>query len=544
MRRYNDAKTGAALSQKKTHWEVWPYLVLLLVSLVLAFWFRWQFLQNINLYPDEFVTLLAMDMITQKGAPILPSGLFYEHGLLYSYLAGAASLLGDAVFWGRFTSLVLGLITILLTYIVGHRWFSPMVGALAAIGLALAPAAIHWSGRVRMYALLQVLVLLTIWLMMEGLFHNRKRLAWASVLAYVGALLTQFVSLALLPPLTVAETIGFMTQPNRRGWYRDPQLWLRGLAVGAAVLAVILVKRAGQPKGLEPLEAGNAVGGVWQILTTYSSFSFNVGQSWQAISPFFLDTPNLIFTAFIPIAVIAALWPKPRYGATLFLLIILVLTTLEVVLFAPSDRRDDKYLFMLMPIVCLLGGQGICVIINLVASRLSQTRKYWIRAICAVTVSLSLVIASRSHINGLLSDVGEDYETTFVYVAENIGPDNAILTGTPTAAYHFLGWNDLYAVQAGGLYDYRILNQPDQGLVERWLGSPWIKTVEELNAALKKQTVWLVLERWGLLIQYYDPLFMQNILAQTEFVREDNGIIALKSRPQPNDITARTYRLC
>jgi len=42
-----------------------------------------------------------------------------------------------------------------------------------------------------------------------------------------------------------------------------------------------------------------------------------------------------------------------------------------------------------------------------------------------------------------------------------------------------------------------------------------------------------VLERWGLLIQYYSPFFMQNILAQTEFVREDNGIIALKSLPNP-----------
>jgi len=49
---------------------------------------------------------------------------------------------------------------------------------------------------------------------------------------------------------------------------------------------------------------------------------------------------------------------------------------------------------------------------------------------------------------------------------------------------------------------------------------------------LPASPVWLVLERWGLLIQYYQPLFMQNLLAQTDFVREDNGIIVLKSLPE------------
>ncbi len=94
-----------------------------------------------------------------------------------------------------------------------------------------------------------------------------------------------------------------------------------------------------------------------------------------------------------------------------------------------------------------------------------------------------------------------------------------------------MGRNDFYAVQAGGPYDYRILPGPDGQPVERWLASPWINTLEELNAVLSNQPVWLVLERWGLLIQYYKPFFMQNILAQTEFIREDNGVIVLKSLP-------------
>ncbi|MEM7029106.1 MAG: glycosyltransferase family 39 protein [Chloroflexota bacterium] len=509
------------------------YIFSLFLVLALAFWYRWQFIQTINLYPDEFVTLLAMDMIGQQGVPVLPSGLFYEHGLLYSYLAGFVALLGEPALLGRVTSLALGLVTIGLTYFLGQRWFSPAVGLLAAIGLALTPAAIHWHGRVRMYSLLQLLVLLTLWFMLISLYHNRARAGWYAVISYIGALFTQFVSVALFPPLSIAEMLGFQTLAAHKGWYRNPQIWLRGVVIGIALLAVFLLKRFGQPKGIEPLEAGNAVSGIWQILTIYSSLSFEIGQSWQAISAFFSDTPNLIFAIFIPVAIIASYWQTPRYGPTLFLAVVLGLTTVEVIVLAPSDRRDDKYLFMLLPVLFLLGGQGIYVLGQLLFRYLGETLRPLMVWLSALVISVGLVFYSQNSISTLLADVGEDYTTAFTHVAENMQDGDSVLTGTPAAAYYYLRRNDYYAVQAGGIYDYRILQSSDGDLVERWLGSPWLQTPEALTAALTQQPTWLILERWGLLVQYYDPPYMQTILAQTEFVREDNGIIALKSVEQP-----------
>ena len=530
-----------------------PYLIILLLSLGLAFWLRWQFVQRINLYPDEFVTLLAMDMIGQKGAPILPSGLFYEHGLLYSYLAGGAALFGEPALMGRLTSLALGLLTIGLSYWLGQRWFSPPVGALAAVGLSLAPAAIHWHGRVRMYALLQLLVLLTILFMLEGLYHQRRKAAWLAVLSYFGALLTQFVAVVLLPALAVAEGLALQTRPAPKGWYRDRQIWLRGLAVGGAVLIAFLVKRAGQPKGLAPLDAGNAVAGVWQVLTIYTGFSPDLGASWRAISPFFLEAPVLVFTLFAPLAVVEAIYPlltplrnpkrrpqasnslnafSPPARPALFLAVVLIVTTAIVLFFAPDDRRDDKYLFMLLPALLLLGAQGMMIVLARVGRLGRLSSRVWLQAAATAVIAVGLGLYARRPVIDLLTDVGEDYAAAFAYVAGRWQNGDAVLTGTPTAAYYYLGRNDYYAVQAGGPYDYRILNT-SQGPVERWLGSPWIQTPETLNAVLASRPVWLVLERWGLLIQYYRPLFMQNILAQTEFIREDNGVIVLKSLPDP-----------
>jgi hypothetical protein len=86
-------------------------------------------------------------------------------------------------------------------------------------------------------------------------------------------------------------------------------------------------------------------------------------------------------------------------------------------------------------------------------------------------------------------------------------------------------------VRGTGGYAYRILQRNGEK-VDRWMGSPWLETDEEIHAALSgSPRVWLVLERWGLLQEYYSPLTMQRILAMTDFVREDNGMIVLRSRP-------------
>jgi hypothetical protein len=86
-------------------------------------------------------------------------------------------------------------------------------------------------------------------------------------------------------------------------------------------------------------------------------------------------------------------------------------------------------------------------------------------------------------------------------------------------------------VEGSGGYAYRIMQRDGQP-VDRWLGSPWLETDEQLRAAFAAAPrVWLVLERWGLIKEYYSPLTMQRILAMTDFVREDNGVVVLRSRP-------------
>jgi len=63
--------------------------LLWLVPLLLAgFWLRLSYLLGANYFFDEFISMLAAQMVAKRGLPILPSGLFYDHGLLLSYLSG------------------------------------------------------------------------------------------------------------------------------------------------------------------------------------------------------------------------------------------------------------------------------------------------------------------------------------------------------------------------------------------------------------------------------------------------------------------------
>ncbi|MCB0176252.1 MAG: glycosyltransferase family 39 protein [Anaerolineae bacterium] len=538
-------------------------------------------MQTVQLYPDEFVTLLAIDMIKAKGWPVMPSGLFYEHGFLFSYLGSLVSLIDSSPLAVRWLSLWLGLATVGLTFWVGQRWYSVSAGLIAAAGLAIAPAAIHWSGRVRMYALLQLLVLLTIYLTYEGLSRQQARLRWAALLTYLGATLAHFVAVALAPPLVLAliaivwakkrtnstsATNGASPSANLN---RRRSYLLEILAFVAILVIAFLVKRAGQPKGLEALDA-NAAGaatGLVQVLNVYSDFSFNALAGWQAISPFYLNLPALIFAPLAGLAVVVCLVQLFKIKAkaeakrsnlqfeifnaqlvTLFLGLILLTTTLEMILFVSADRRDDKYLFMLLPILFLLGAYGLVIVSHwllVIISRRNPNRQIdhpnrrspltTSQLIVSLIVMGLIAVITWPAIQSLLANTGDNYDAAFAYVRANWQDGDTVLTGTPAAAALYLGRNDFYGVQRRGGYDYRLLTIGGQA-VDRWLASPAIRTEVDLHQTLAANKVWLVLERWGLQREYYDLPFQQQLLAQTDLITQSQGIFVLRSKTNPQSI--------
>jgi hypothetical protein len=414
-----------------------------------------------------------------------------------------------------------------------------------------------------MYALLQLLVLVTLWLAYEGFTQNKARWRWAALLAYLGATLTHFVAVTLTPPLFLAAAaIWWQRRAGEQGsrgagekspllpyspaLLRNWKLWLEVAALILILLIAFLVKRAGQPKGIEALGAANALPGIGQVLAIYGNLSFNLTEGWQAIAPFYLTLPALIFTPFALIAMImgglegcpqgasgSKAGRKACFSPALFYSIILVATSLEMIFFVSPDRRDDKYLFMLLPVLLLLGAYGMKVMGNwlLVITNLQLP----ISNLLPLLISGLILTLTQPAVQALLANTGDDYDSAFGYVRDHWQSGDAILSGTPAAAALYLGRNDFYGVQRRGGYDYRLLAVNGRA-VDRWLASPAIRTAAELHQILAHQRVWLVLERWGLQREYYDLPFQQQLLAQTEYISQAQGIFILRSQEHPQPL--------
>ncbi len=188
------------MSPKRFSGAAWGVVGLTLA----AFALRMAYLLHSNPFMDEFTTVLAAQQILQKGLPILPSGLFYEHGMLFSYLdAPFVALANRQTLFAlaRIPSVLLGTATVPLLYAIGRRWFSAPVGLLAAALLAFSPEGMVWGGRARMYALATLLVLLMTFWVFEGSAHDRPRLRWLALLTLLLGLLAQFGVLLFVPPV-------------------------------------------------------------------------------------------------------------------------------------------------------------------------------------------------------------------------------------------------------------------------------------------------------------------------------------------------------
>jgi 4-amino-4-deoxy-L-arabinose transferase-like glycosyltransferase len=233
--------------------------IILLLITVAAFALRLTYLLYSHPFIDEFTTVLAARAILQHGLPLLPSGLFYEHGLLFSYLdAPFVGLAGEKTSFAvaRLPSLLMGTAAIPFLYWIGRRWLSPQAGLVAAALLAFSPEGIVWGGRARMYALAQLLVLLLAFLVYEGsLREGRPRLRWLALLTLLAVLLTQLGSIILVPPLLIgALVVGWLTRPNgSRPWFFRPAVLAEGGGLAAVVGLGLLLKRLGQPLGAAPL---------------------------------------------------------------------------------------------------------------------------------------------------------------------------------------------------------------------------------------------------------------------------------------------------
>ncbi len=275
-------------------------------------WLRWQYVQTISLYVDEFTTLWAARRTLELGAPLMPSGVLYTRGLLATYVTALAGLLAGGLTYtvGRLPSVLFGLATIVAVFGVGRREWNSRVGWLAALGLALLPEAIIWSGRARFYAQLQFFVLLALWAAyaaMEAPGRGSTRPE-----GRVSRDDNWSLPCSLCWPSSRRNRRCCSTRRScwRRCWWRGwryllrPQVWPAHLICVLALGVRFAVEIVGQPGYFETIQAERP----------YVGLILDLPAAWGAYAPLLLGPERLPWTLLGLLAVAAALVALGRGG--------------------------------------------------------------------------------------------------------------------------------------------------------------------------------------------------------------------------------------
>ena len=186
--------------------------------------------------PDEEFTRFAVRGIHALGLPLLPSGLVYDRGLLYSYAAALAGLTAsDSLVPGRLVSLAAAAAALAVVFHEVRRMASPGAGALAVV---LAAASLpFWvsATTARFYApfLLGYLVVLAC--------LSRLSLSWAAMAALAGAAaVTRWTHELAFTVLAVPVVVAISSHGEaRRPWIVRSIAVAAGLAAGQAALLAV-----------------------------------------------------------------------------------------------------------------------------------------------------------------------------------------------------------------------------------------------------------------------------------------------------------------
>ena len=478
-------------------WERRLTLLLLLGLVVAAIVLRWLYIQRISLFFDEYISLWAAKTVLQRGLPLFPSGNFYTHGLLFTYLE--ALVLGtfglnEAIL--RLPSLLLSVGTVVALFVIGRRLFSETAGLVAAAAAALDPEAIAWGGRARMYTLLQLLSLLAVWVFYEAAIaddHPRRR--WLAFGLLVAAMFSHAEAALLLPAfglaLLAARGLKWCLRPSVLGPF------LLGLAAFAVVISggslgeTSHLEQIGQIRPYLALPYGNLLGGL------------------QGFAPAFVDAWRLPFTLLAMAGVVYLLlqWPGRR-SSWFYIYLMLAVVLGELLFLAGPTWQVPRYAFILLPLLWLVAGA--------VLGR--WLRPAWVGAV--VGLALAVFVGVTGYTTAFTQDWG--YDQAFRYVQRQWQPGDVVLTTNPSASVLYLGQCDYYVMQFGWGED--LMEGPNGSQVDRWTGAPLLNTVDQLQELLATTPrVWLVVDGWRFQ-SWFDNEFIRAVLDQMTPTFDQRGM--------------------
>jgi len=184
-----------------------PYLIIVFALTCIGFLFRIYNLGHDPFWVDEVISVLAAHGLLQHGVPLLPSGELYPRDLLSTYtIATSIQLFGVGEFAARLPSVILGTLTIPLTYFLGKKVAGNDVGLIAAFFITFSFFEIGWSRQARMYQMYQFFFLFAITAYAYFKVDHKLRYASLLIMGIIGTYFTH-VTWKILPPIILIDIL-------------------------------------------------------------------------------------------------------------------------------------------------------------------------------------------------------------------------------------------------------------------------------------------------------------------------------------------------
>jgi 4-amino-4-deoxy-L-arabinose transferase-like glycosyltransferase len=540
-----DEVTARAERPARSRKSGWAEAFMLLAILVVAGWLRWTHVQDVSLHVDEYITLRAARQILDQGLPLLPTGNFYSHGLLLSYAeAGVMALVGFDPVAARLPVLLVSFLGILLTWWVGRRWFSPAAGLLAAALLAFTPEAVIWGGRARMYAPLQLFVLLAVFFYWRGLSQGGTwRDSSLFALSFLAAQFLHAEAMILLPVFALIAAAASLPELRHDGAGAVVRRWWRTGLIAAWFIAALAVLTELWFRSLGPPMVSWLSEGVYgPSARAYVQVSLDWAGIQKTLEPILVSPVILGMIGCLLAGLVywlvrrrrnrTALCPPGWRPFLVYLAAILALTLPILLLVADPSWKSPRYLFMLLPILYLV--LSACLFAVVRQFRVGRRREWVALGVALVCVAAGFWaaarIAAREEVAG--------YDHAFDYLASQWQPGDAVMTFVPQAAILHLGEVAYLSVPT----DYRgFAEQQDGRWLEGWDTTPMVDSAAAVGNALSAQDrLWFVVDERRFHTRF-EPGFTQAVWDGMDLVWRDDQVMVFRTAdpPPPADVQPR-----
>lgn len=533
---------------------------ILLILIWAGFWFRLLYVQRPYFHPDEYVSMLTARMVAERGVPILPSGLWYDPEITFSYFSGLLVwLLGESHFAVRWASVFFGTLSIPMAYITARRILSSSFAGLAAATLlALAPEAVLWGGRTRRYAMAEFLLLLLLWLIWIGAVEGDKRkyrMFFYFIFAIAG--LTYSQTLVVIP----AALLAVVALTWRRGISGRNRILEKHVIIEAVIIVLIsgallwvakhsFITPYATTFASQRLQEENV--SLLSKVTTLSPFllpRFDFAYASQKIRGLILLEPFYQVLA-LPALLAVILSVVPGFDKTgrfrkaiWFLLIIAGSVAFEFLFLVSEDWTGPRprYLFVSLWPAYMMLACGVVAGLEILArgwsSRMSlPTFAKWVLMTILLLPSLGAVILTIPKTSdNLKHSVWNEinYHQAFHYVKNHWQPGDRVMTVLTTASYWYLDRTDYYARDR----DPFVFENSESEMVDRWTGARWVSEPSDLDEIFQGDRIWFIIDA-SRLWNVYTLAFKQQLLARMTPVFQTGNVHVLLPRSEALDIPA------